>query len=134
MPPLPPECVQYVTRSGQDNDCAIAAIQMATGATYNVVLAEAVAVTPTAVKKGMDWHHIKEVLKRLGFSSMLRRKYDIVTATGILSCKQGRREHVVYLCAGRVFEPWTQTSWRNPYAFLEHEGWTPGSLLTLRKD
>lgn len=131
---LPPDVVRWVSRNGEDGDCAIAAIALATGNTYETVLAESIAVRPGAIR-GMNWRDIKAVVARLGFSYRLRRKYDIEEDTGILDCKRGREEHVVYLWAGRILEPDMRRRmlWRDPEAFLANEGWTAGQLLTIRK-
>lgn len=132
---LPPDVVRWVSRSGEDPDCAIAAIALATGQTYDAVLAQAVQVRADAIR-GMNWKDIRGVVARLGFSSALKRKYDLDEDTGILDCKRGREEHVVYLWAGRIIEPRLdrRSLWADPVAFLEHEGWTAGMLLTLKKD
>lgn len=134
MLPLPPDVIRWVSRSGEDHDCAIAAIMLATGATYDMVLAEAVRQTPDAVKRGMTWRHIRGVLRALGFSTRLRRKYDLDEDFGILDCRRGRQEHVVYLWDGHIFEPADRSIWRDAEAYLQHEGWTPKQLLTLKKD
>lgn len=133
---LPPDVVRWVSRSGEDSDCAIAAIALATGETYDAVLSEAVQVRSDAVTRGMVWRDIRAVVARLGFTSKLRRKYDLEEDTGILDCKRGREEHVVYLWEGRIIEPRLdrRSLWRDPDAFLSHEGWTAGMLLTVKKD
>ena len=131
---LPPDVVHWVSRNGQDGDCAIAAISLATGASYEAVLAEAIQVRSDAVTVGLNWREIRTTIKRLGFSSRLRRKYDLDEDTGILDCKRGRQEHVVYLWEGRIVEPRWRSMWRDPEAFLKHEDWAPGMLLTLKKD
>jgi hypothetical protein len=133
---LPPDVVRWVSRSGEDPDCAIVAISLACGATYDAVLAEAIQVTPDAVSRGMNWRQIRATVKRLGFTSTLKRKYDLEDDTGILDCKRGREEHVVYLWEGRIIEPRLdrRALWKDPDAFLAHEGWTPGMLLTVKKD
>lgn len=132
---LPPDVVRWVSRSGEDPDCAIAAIALATGETYDAVLAQAVQVRPDAIR-GMNWRDIKATVHRLGWQYQMKRKYDVAADTGILDCKAGRKEHVVYLWAGRIIEPRLdrRSLWADPVAFLEHEGWTAGALLTVKKD
>ena len=132
----PPDVVRWVSRNGEDGDCAIAAIALATGASYEEALAAAVKVQEAAVTHGMVWRDIKATVRRLGFSCQAKRKYNIRSDSGILDCKAGRREHVVYLWAGRIIEPMLQrrTLHLDPEAYLKGEGWTAGMLLTLKKD
>lgn len=142
MKSLPPDIVRFSLRSGDDNDCALAAIEMATGISYNVLLAEAIQVCPGAVKDGMIWRDMRAVITALGMKTTLKRKYDIDEDTGILGLEErrkgrhkSRREHVVYLWEGRVIEPWpTQRgAWLDPSAFLANEGWKATTLLVVHR-
>lgn len=132
----PPDFVQWVNRSGQDYDCAIAAIMLACGPSYNAVLAEAIRIQPDAVKRGMNWRDIKATVHRLGWQYRMRRKYDLTTDTGILGVTGFQGDHVVYLWAGRVIEPRPDAPghWLYARKFLDSQGWTAGMLLTVKKD
>lgn len=132
---LPPDVVRWVGRSGEDGDCAIAAIALACGATYEEVMQAATLTNPTAVTRGMNWRDIKATVVKLGFSYRMRRKFDIEEETGILDCKRKREEHVVYLWEGRIIEPRQdrRSLWLDANQFLVHEDWKPGMLLTVER-
>lgn len=131
---LPPDVVRWVGRNGEDGDCAIAAIALACGTTYEETLAAALLCREDAIH-GLNWKDMKALVKRLGLSCSLHRKYDLDEDTGVLDCRHGRKEHVVYLWEGRIIEPRLdrRSLWLDPKAFLEHEGWTAGMLLKIRK-
>lgn len=133
---LPPDVVRWVHRSGEDPDCAVTALALALGETYDVVLGEAMKVEPRAVTWGMRLREMRRVAKRLGFSTRLRRKFDLHEDTGILSVSGPEGEHVVYLWEGRIIEPRqdSRSLWLDPNDFLKHHLWEPKSLLTVKKD
>ena len=121
---LPPDCVRWIVRNGEDNDCAIAAISLATGHSYEHVLGAAMQVCSTIMEDGLSNKEMQAVLKALGHESKLRRKFDLEEDTGILHISDKKDErHVVYLWDGRIIEPsmGRRALWRDPQAYLNHE-------------
>ncbi len=123
---LPPDCVRWINRNGEDNDCAVAAISLATGESYEQVLGTAMQVDPKALKTGMSMRKILVVLGLLGFAARLKRKFDIDEETGILivaELKNTYERHAVYLWEGRIVEPslGRRTLWKDPEQYLTDE-------------
>lgn len=131
---VPPDMVRWVPRNAENGDCAITALQLATGMTYESVLAGALKVSPNILTNGLSWPEIRRIARKLGFNTKLLRRgrYDLDEATGILNVvhkKDGH--HVVYLWEGRVIEPQFQSLWKDPDAFLKHHKYRATSLLVL---
>jgi len=106
MNALPPDCVRWITRNGEDNDCGIAAISLATGHSYEQVLGVAVGLNPSVLMSGMSNKEIRATLTELGYDSKVRRKFDLEEDTGVLIIEDHRQErHAVYLWEGRIIEP-----------------------------
>lgn len=128
---MPPDCVRWITRNGEDNDCAIAAISLATGHSYETVLGHAMAVHPGATVDGLTMRQIKAVLLALDVPHRVRRKFDIEEDTGILWVSGKSDEHVVYLWEGRVIEPslGRRSLWLDPRGYLAHEKYLKATWL-----
>mgnify|MGYP001579715419 CR=1 FL=1 len=133
-PGAPPDMVRWIPRNAENSDCAITALQLATGLTYEAVLAAALNVVPGVLTKGMSMANLKRVAAELGFAASWKRKYDISEATGLLYVETKKEGHVVYLWEGRVIEPLSQSLWRDPADYARCEGLRIGSLLVLRGD
>lgn len=130
---LPPDCVRWIHRNGEDNDCAIAAISLATGLSYETVLGTAMNIQPLATMHGMSMKAIRAALSALGYTSKVRRKFDLDEDTGILWLTGKRDSHVVYLWEGRIVEPslGRRELWLDPRGYLAAEKFKVGSLLVI---
>lgn len=129
-----PDMIRWVPRNAENGDCAVTALQLASGMTYESVLVAAAKVSPNVLVTGMSWPEIRRVARQLGFTTKLLRRgrYDLDEATGILNCKHAKDgDHVVYLWEGRVIEPMFQSLWKDPDAFLKHHKYRATSLLVL---
>lgn len=135
---LPPDYVRYIVRNGEDNDCTVAAIALATGETYEEVLAAAIGIQPKVLVRGLFITETRKTLTKLGWLSKVRKKFDIERDTGILmleETKSGER-HSVYLWAGRIVEPsmGRRALWLGPDAYLAHEKSFAVSLIEITKE
>lgn len=131
---MPPDMVRWVPRNAENADCAITALQLASGLTYETVLEAAIRCRAVDLTNGVTWPQICRIAHRLGLrTKILRRgRYDIEEATGILNVKHAKEgNHVVYLWEGRVIEPLFQSLWKDPDAFLNHHKYRATSLLVL---
>lgn len=132
----PPDVIRWSPRSAGHGDCAVAALELACGVTYEVALSAALGASPTCLTDGLTWNDIKRAAKLLGFKSRLQSKYALDEDTGILNVIQGsndKTEHVVYLWEGRIIEPMDSRRqlWLNPQQFLEHYEYKAKSLLVI---
>lgn len=130
---LPPDCIRWITRNGEDHDCAVAAISLATGVSYEVVLGTAMGVAPKALSEGLTLRQIRATVAGLGHTTRLRRKYDLDDDTGILWVSNTKDTHVVYLWEGRIIEPSHahRSLWLDPRAYLLHMRFTAGNLIVV---
>lgn len=135
---LPPDLVRWVARNGEDNDCAVAAISLATGETYEQILAIAASIQPAVLKMGLLLSDVKKVLDTLGIAWKVRRKhYNIEKDTGLLwvepTDRRKRDAHLVYLWAGRIIEPahTSRSLWLDPEAYLKVQESRAVYLITL---
>ena len=134
---IPPDVVRWVSRSGGDGDCAIAAISLATGHTYEQVLQAALDVGIHPLPDGLYTAEVKRILTHLKISWKLKRKkFDLEKDTGIL-CLQAKNkknsDHAVYLWAGRIVEPAIEhrSFWLDPSLYLLTEDYSIECLLVL---
>lgn len=131
----PPDMVRWIPRNPENGDCALIAVQLATGLTYEAVLAAAVHVYPAVVTSGLSWSEIRRLVRRLGYHSTLLRRtaYDLDTATGILNVRGTKVDHVVYLWAGRVVEPVDQSLWLDADDYLAVRRLRAARLLVVSR-
>lgn len=123
---LPPDCVRWINRNGEDNDCAVAAISLATGNSYEQVLGAAMGLSPDVLVEGLSVREIRDTLTALGHDSRLRRKFDLEEDTGILiiaELKNDDERHAVYLWEGRIVEPslGRRSLWLDAKNYITHE-------------
>lgn len=134
----PPEVLRWVPRSDGHGDCAVAALELACGVTYESALAAALKVCPTVLVDGMTTPEIIRSARRLGYASRAIYKYDIDEDTGILVVDQPHvedAEHAVYLWEGRIIEPMNarQQLWLQAKDYLAHYHYTAGQLITVTR-
>lgn len=137
--PLAPAVLHWSARSEAHGDCAIAALSLACGASYEEAVAACVTAVPKALDRGMTLKELEKAARGLGFATRRRLKYDVDDDTGILSVMvpgDHSTEHCVYLWEGRVVEPMSDRRqlWLSATAFLSHYGYKAGTLLALEKD
>lgn len=132
----PPDVIRWSPRSIGHGDCAVAAIEIACGVTYETALAAALSIAPDVLTAGMSWPAIRKSVESLGFKSRMKRKYDLEEDTGILAVQQPNykdSDHAVYLWEGRIIEPKhdRQQLWLEASAFLNHYKYESYGLLTV---
>lgn len=129
----PPDILRWSPRSDCGHgDCAIAAISLACGVTYEIALSAALGVCPNPLE-GMTATRICNAIKLLGFTAKKRSKFDLDEDSGILWVEDGERDaHVVYLWEGRILEPesYMRQLWLSPENFLRHYRYTAKWLIT----
>lgn len=137
----PPDVIRWAPRSANHGDCAVSALEMACGVTYEMALAAALSAQINVLSLGMRWGDIRKAAKILGFTTQLirREKVDLEEGTGLLDIlSKGERtgSHVVYLWEGRIIEPMHQLQqlWLDPNMYLQHYKFTHGSLLVLKRE
>lgn len=114
MEPLP-----YVVVIEQRSleDCAIAALAMLLGRTYEDVLDVAARVVQRPHRRGMWLTDLIAVAGELGVSLVRKRRADLDEDIGILSVETNRGPHVVVLRAGVVIDPSDHAVWLDLEAF-----------------
>lgn len=132
----PPDILRWSPRSIGHGDCAVAALEIACGVTYEVALAASVLVRKTVLRDGLEWSHMKAVARRLGFEPKVLSHFSLDDDTGILYVVQPHvddSDHVVYLWEGRIIEPMNarQQLWLNAEDFLRHYHYQHKGLLVL---
>ena len=130
----PPDIIRWAPRSQGHGDCAVAALEMALGITYENALQAAIIVRPAVLGEGLNASQLKKAAKLLGFTFKLRRIFDIDEDTGILGLTQnGVKDggHGVYLWEGRILEPMSgrEQLWLHPQEFLAHYHYQANWLL-----
>lgn len=137
----PPDVLRWAPRSAEHGDCAVAALQIACGVTYEMALAASLSAQITVLSTGLRWHEIRKAAKLLGFTTQLvrREKVDLEEDTGLLDIRsKGERtgSHIVYLWEGRIIEPMHELKqlWLDPNMYLQHYKFTHGSLLVLKRE
>lgn len=134
---LPPDCVRWICRNGEDNDCAVAAIALACGISYEAALGAAMGQAKNPIHVGMTLREIRATIKALGYKARTRKSYDLDEDTGILWVSvRGEDDHVVYLWEGRVIEPslGRRSLWLDPKNYLTHEDARAGVLITVETE
>ncbi len=138
MTGTPPDVIHWSPRSGDHGDCAVVAISLATGYSYEETLSACLATCPEVLGNGMNVSQIKGALRELGFKAKARRKYDLDEDTGLLWVEDPAGEgHMVYLWAGRVVNPGKSDRtalWLDPEEYLLAGDWTADVLITVEED
>lgn len=132
----PPDVLRWVHRSGDHGDCAVVAISLATGYTYEETLAAAISVHPQTLHDGMSTNAVKKTLAVLGFKSRVRKKrFDVDEDTGLLWLTDPKGDgHMVYLWAGRVINPNNMNHsalWLHTDDYIKEGKWQVDCLITL---
>ena len=135
----PPDVLRWTPRYEQEHgDCAVSALSLACGVTYETALAAALKTAPEVLSQGMSWEEIKIAAKLLGMTPRLLRrgKYVLEESTGILNIKQPAvkdSDHVVYLWEGRIIEPKQDRRqlWLSAEQFLQHYRYKASSLMVF---
>lgn len=117
-----------------DADCCIAALAMYLGRTYEDVLGVAAQLHPEVHKRGMWIREVKAVAIALGTPLRVRRKWDMDTASGIMSLDSTKytEAHVVVLRAGLVFD--TDGCVWDPDVFFVVNNYKAQTLLERRDE
>ena len=136
---MPPDMVRWVARNGEDNDCAVTAISLATGETYEACLVAAHNYgDPDVLTEGLGLREIRRVLSEMGYQTRLHKKFDPDEETGILLVDGPKKNdrHAVYLWDGRIIEPslGRRSFWLDAETYNKHEGTTLAWLITLVKE
>ena len=139
---LPPDVLRWTPRyEFEHGDCAVSALSIAGGVTYELALTAAVKIAPDVLVNGLSWEEIRKTARLLDLSPRILRKgkYDLNDATGILAVDQPHVEdsdHAVYLWEGRIIEPKADRRqlWLNAEQFLKHYHYRPGSLMVFDED
>ena len=134
---MPPIVQVQVSRAM--GDCAIVALSMYLGRSYEDVFAAAVSVTKNIIfhKTGMFWTQIHETAAVFG-STLHTRKvtkaHDLDTVCGLLGFKATalREQHVVFVKAGLIFEA-DGTVWEIE-TYLKHTKYKPLCLTTSEEE
>ena len=131
----PPDVLRWSPRSQGHGDCAIGAIQLACGVSYETALAAAITFEPEVLVEGLLIKEIEKTIRLLGFDVRRRRQYDLNEDTGILSLDSRSAGHVVYLWEGRILEPDSHLSslWLDPRAYLTHYRYKAGVLIEVTR-
>lgn len=134
-----PDVLHWSPRSAGHGDCAVAALELACGVSYETALAACINVVPAALKRGLTLKEMQKAATFLGFVTKRRRKFDLEEDTGILCVidpKDASSEHAVYLWEGRIIEPMSDRCqlWLSAPAFLAHYQYKATTLLALEKE
>lgn len=139
MMAAPPDVLRWSPRSEGHGDCAVAAIELACGVTYETALAAACSTCPSVLQEGLSWSEIRRAIHTLGYKTSLRRRYTLDEETGILNVYRidhvETSSHVVYLWEGRIIEPMDarRQLWLDADQFLHHYRYQAGSLLVISR-
>lgn len=132
----PPNVIHWTPRSGEHGDCAVVAISLATGFTYEEALSACLQANPAALEAGMSERQIKTALDLLGFKARCRKVFDLDDDTGILWVSSRGDHHVVYLWAGRIVNPskFDRTAlWLDAEEYLKNGQWKAPLLITVEE-
>lgn len=139
----PPDVIRWVHRSGDHDDCSVAAIALACGVTYERALAAVLVFEPNVLAGGIQWVNLGKAVRSLGHKTKVLpfEKIDLSSdgLSGILELEpvqSPKYTHVVYLWKGRVIEPKADRRelWEDPEQFFNHYGYRVGRLLTIKED
>jgi ABC-type bacteriocin/lantibiotic exporter with double-glycine peptidase domain len=134
----PQPIVQIVVQRAE-GDCAIAALAMFLGFSYEDVLAAAVTrektrTTPKVHRRGMFTSEIVKTAKRLGVALRSTSKFDPETANGLLGLvplDDTQPEHIVLLREGLIFD--TDGCCWEPDVFYAHYRYVPTDIIVRRE-
>ena len=121
----------------ESGDCCIACLKMLIGKTYPEVITAAPAGSH---KSGMTCKAMIAAAATLDVTLRLRRKFDIDEDTGLLSLNPEpkynpghikRDEHLVLLLKGMIYDAYNGRLWLSTEAYLKHERYSVGTLLTV---
>lgn len=123
-----PAVVTRLVHQRERADCAIAAISMFTGRTYEDVLREVVIADPKQHgRDGLHDRQLRKVLAALGVRVRYRSRVDYDEDYGLLRLFN----HVVVLRNGLIFEDgqaWEVDDWRR-YRGYQHDGTVCGIFV-----
>jgi len=110
-------------------DCALVALAMFLGRSYEDVLAVAGSLDEQVHRHGLYIPQILKIAKRLGTPLCRRKHWDLETSEGILDLAStiNADAHVVVLKAGLIFD--TEGTVWSPEVYLLNEYYKPMSLL-----
>lgn len=104
-------------------DCGVATLATLLGRSYEEVLVAAASVSPNVLKKGLYASDLAKIAQGLG-SRLLRLTgtIDLDEETGILEVqiKKDKREHLVFLMNGIVFDPEEVGQAWDAYTYVRH--------------
>ncbi len=132
-----PDVLRWSPRSDGPQDCAVVALELACGVTYEEALAAAIKAFPDVIHEGLRWSEIKAAATLLGFKGRLKRSFNLEEDTGILNVWEPDSkivtDHAVYLWEGRIIEPRNDRRqlWLSAEHFLLHYKYKTGHLLVL---
>jgi len=129
---MPPAIAIKLVVGREPNDCAVCALAMYLGVSYEDVLREvAVRDRPWQGRQGLKLKEIERVARALGTPLRRHRKYDLGTAYGLLSLPK----HLVLVRGGFVIdaEPGGASFWEVE-DYLHTYAVRPGMLLVARED
>lgn len=86
-------------------DCGVACLATLLGRSYEEVLLEAASVSPNVLRKGLYASDLSKIALRFGVELRRRTSSDLEDRTGILEVSVKKREHLVFLVNGLVFDP-----------------------------
>jgi ABC-type bacteriocin/lantibiotic exporter with double-glycine peptidase domain len=99
---MPPAIVTRLVPGREPNDCAICVLAMYLGVSYEDVLRTvAVQDRPYQGRQGLRLHEVERLARAMGTRLKRVRKYDILTAYGMLSLPH----HLVLLRTGLIVDP-----------------------------
>lgn len=134
--PAAPEVIRWTPRSGDHGDCAITALALACGITYETALSASLAAHPSSLD-GMALKHIRKAAGYLGFKTRAVTKFDLTEDTGILWVvgRDDDESHVVYLWEGRILEPMcgVYEMWLSGEDFVNHYKYDTVKLITVER-
>ncbi len=133
-----PSIIMWIPRSNDHGDCAVVAIAMLVGLSYEETLSACLQAHPAVLHAGMTIRQIKCALDLLGFKGRARKKFDIEEDTGLLWVVDNECDsHVTLLWAGRIINPshFDRTAlWLDPDEYLKAGDLTPHVLITVEED
>lgn len=129
---MPPAIATRLVAGREPNDCAICALAMFLGVSYEDVLREvAVRDRPWQGRQGLRLREIERVARALGTPLRRMRKYELANAYGLLSLPK----HLVLVRSGLLIdaEPGGASLWEVE-DYLHTYKVRPGVLLAAREE
>jgi hypothetical protein len=116
---MPPAAITRVVAQREDADCAVAAIAMYAGLSYENVLRAVVRHEPRFEgRRGLGDRAIRRILDELGAPVRLRRRVDYEDDFGLLRLE----DHIVLLRNGLVVDDgqiWDVDAWRQTHGYVD---------------